>query len=101
MAAWVIPGKEQTGMIETLCLNAACAKNPDQFTCLNSFIDCLEAQWGHKPHEKVRFTLWTIIAQGKTAQDRLSIPYAIKNLDFNWDNAAYDSLKQLFRDISE
>lgn len=64
-------------------------------------MDCLEAQWGHKPHEKVRFTLWTIIAQGKTAQDRLSISYAIKNLDFNCDDPAYTSLRKLFQEISK
>jgi hypothetical protein len=97
----VICGPNQKGMIETLCLDAIRAKNPEQFTCLDSFIDCLETQWGHRPHEKVRFTLWTIIAQGKTAKDRLSISYAIKNLDFNWDNAAYDNLRQLFKEISE
>lgn len=97
----VIPGSHQTGMIETLCLNAARAKNPEQFTCLDSFIDCLGSQWGQRPHEKVRFTLWTIIAQGQIAKDRLSIERAIAKIDFNWDDASYDSLKQLFRDISQ
>lgn len=95
----VIPGSHQTGMIETLCLNAARAKNPEQFTCLDHFIDCLEKQWGQRPHEKVRFTIWSIIAQGMLAQDRLSLPYAIKNLDFNWENAAYNDLKQLFQSL--
>ncbi len=101
MAAWVIPGADQTGMIETLCLNAARSNDPVIFACLDPFVACLEANWGQKPHEKVRFGLWTIIAQGQKAKHRLSMERAIANIDFNWDDSAYDSLKQLFRDISE
>lgn len=99
ITSYVVPGSHQTGMIETLCLNAARAKNPDQFTCLDSFIDCLEGQWGQRPHEKVRFILWSIIAQGVSAQDRLSLKYAIRNLDFNWENVAYSDLRQLFQSL--
>lgn len=99
ISAWIIPGPNRTGMIETLCLDAARALNPDQFTCLDSFINCLETQWGKRPHEKVRFFVWTIIAQGALAQDRLSPEYAVKNLDLNWDDSAYDGLKELFRSL--
>jgi hypothetical protein len=96
ITSWIIPGPNQTGMIETLCLNAARALNPNQFNCLDAFIQCLEGQWGKRPHEKVRFFVWTIIAQGALAQDRLSPEYAVKNLDFNWDDTAYNGLKELF-----
>lgn len=101
LAAWVIPGLDQPGMIETLCLNAARSNAPALFACLDPFVACLEGQWGQKPHEKVRFGLWTIIAQGQKAKHRLSMERAIVNIDFNWDDTAYDSLKQLFRDISQ
>jgi hypothetical protein len=100
IAAWVIPGQDQNGMIETLCLDAARSKAPEMFTCLDPFVACLTTQWKEAPHEKIRFLLWTIIAKGPNVQDRLSMEYAIKNLDFNWENAAYDSLKALFKDLS-
>jgi hypothetical protein len=101
IAAWIIPGPGQAGMIETLCLDAVRAKTPEMFACLDPFVECLSSQWGDAPHEKIRFVLWTIIAQGQGAQDRLSIDRAIRNIDFNWDDSAYVRLKELFQEISQ
>ena len=99
ISAWIIPGKDESGMIETLCLKAANQQNPGLFLCLDSFIDCLSKQQGAAPHEKVRFAIWTIIAQGSLAKDRLSMDLAVKRIDFNWGDQAYDALRELFAAI--
>jgi hypothetical protein len=96
IAGWVIPGPGKSGMIETLCLDASRSKFPDVFTCLDPFVDCLgKLNDGTPPHEKVRFALWTIIAQGSGAKDRLSLKYALKNLPLDWDDEAFTPLRKL------
>jgi hypothetical protein len=95
MTAWVVPGPGQTGMIETLCLDAARSKNPEMFGCLDPFVVCLGSLNDCTPHEKVRFALWTIIAQGKGAQDRLSLDRALAKLDLAWDDEAFAPLTEI------
>ena len=99
IAAWVIPGNERPGMIETLCLDAARAKAPEVFACLDSFVSCLTGIHGDAPHEKARFALWTIAAQGAGAKDRLSLQYAIPNLPIDWNDAAFVPLRELLHAI--
>ena len=95
IAAWVIPGPGRSGMIETLCLDAARSQTPEMFACLDPFFDCLAKVNGSTPHEKVRFALWTIISQGSGAKDRLSIERAIAKLPLDWNDAAFASLREL------
>jgi hypothetical protein len=95
IAAWVIPGPQKTGMIETLCMESARAKSAEVFSCLDSFVDCLTAVHGDKLHEKARFALWTIAAQGNQAKDWLSVEFAMPNLPINWDDEVFSSLKEL------
>ena len=100
IAAWIIPGPGKTGMIETLCLESSRAKIPEVFKCLDSFVGCLNGLHGEAVHEKARFALWTIAAQGVSAKDRLSIEYAIPNLPINWDDHAFGPLKELLVGIA-
>lgn len=101
ITSWIIPGADQTGMIETLCLNASRANDSALFACLDPFMACLESNWGQKPHEKIRFGIWTIIAQRQKAKQRLSMERAIANIDFYWDDPAYESLRELFQQITK
>lgn len=100
LSAWIIPGPGQTGMIETLCVNSSIAKAPEVYECLDSFIGCLKAVQGEEPHEKTRFALWTIAAQGAGAQKRLSLKYAIPKLPIDWDDAAFTPLRDLLVGIA-
>lgn len=95
IAGWIIPGPGKTGMIETLCLDSSRAKTPEIFVCLDSFVSCLKSLHGEAAHEKARFALWTIAAQGVGAKDRLSLEYAIPNLPINWDDDAFAPLREL------
>lgn len=95
IAAWVIPGPQMSGMIETLCMESARANSLAVFSCLDSFVNCLATVHGEQPHEKARFALWTIAAQGNQAKDRLSVEFAIPNLPINWDDEVFSSLKEL------
>jgi len=95
ISAWVIPGPDKTGMIETLCLEAARTKSPSDFGCLDPLMVCLEKLQGETPHEKVRFAIWTIITQGTGAKKRLSLERAIDHLPLDWGDEAFASLKEL------
>jgi len=70
------------------------------FECLDPFVDCLGKLHEGTPHEKVRFALWTIIAQGRGAQDRLSLERAINRIPFNWDDGSFAGLKELLVEIA-
>jgi hypothetical protein len=100
IAAWIIPGPGKTGMIETLCLESSRAKSPDVFKCLDSFVSCLSGMHGESMHEKARFALWSIAAQGVGAKDRLSLEYAIPSLPIDWDDKAFVPLKELLAEIA-
>jgi len=95
ISAWVVPGPEKTGMIETLCLEASRSSHADLFTCLDPLISCLTAKNGIAPHEKIRFALWTMIAQGPTAKDRLSVKYALANIPLDWNSEIFRPLREL------
>lgn len=99
IAAWIIPGPGKTGMIETLCLESSRAKAPEVFKCLDSFVACLAEIHGSESHEKTRFALWTIAAQGAGAQKRLSLERAIPNLPIDWDDATFAPLRDLLVSI--
>lgn len=101
ISGWIIPGIDQSGMIETICLDAARAADANAFSCLDPFIDCLNKSQGSMPHEKVRFAIWTIIAQGKTAKDRLSVERALKAVNINWDDASFSPLRNLLQELVE
>jgi hypothetical protein len=51
-------------------------------------------------HEKARFAIWTIAAQGAGAKDRMSLKYAIPNLPINWDDEAFVPLRELLVGIA-
>lgn len=101
IAAWIIPGPGQTGMIETLCLDAARSNSPETFMCLDPFVECLGRMLGEPPHEKVRFALWTIIAQGKAAKDRLSVELALKRISIPWEDEKFSGLRNLLAEIAK
>lgn len=96
-AAWIVPGPGQPGMIETLCLDAAREANQPLFECLDSFMECMAAQQGARPHEKARFHHWTIAAQGPGAQDRLSLKAALNRMPPNWNAGTFAKLTEVLR----
>jgi len=100
ISAWVIPGPGKTGMIETLCLDASRSKSPELFACLDPFVTCLGKLHESTPHEKVRFALWTIIAQGSGAKDRLSLERALAKIPMEWNNEAFAPLRKLLTEIA-
>ncbi len=100
ISAWVIPGPGKTGMIETLYLDASRSKSPELFTCLDPFVACLGKLHEGIPHEKVRFALWTIIAQGAGAKDRLSLDRALTKLPLDWGDEAFAALRKLLTELS-
>lgn len=101
IAAWIVPGIGQTGMIETMCVNSSEAKAPEVFACLGSFLDCLKGVHGCVIHEKARFALWTIAAQGAEAKDRMSLKYAIPYLPIDWDAQSFKPLKDLLASLAD
>jgi hypothetical protein len=100
IAAWIVPGVGQTGMIETMCVNSSEGKAPDVFGCLESFLHCLKGADGSDMHEKARFAIWTIAAQGIGAKDRMSLEYAIPNLPIDWDAEIFQPLKDLLISVA-
>jgi hypothetical protein len=95
IAGWIIPGPGQQGMIETLCLDASRGSAAKVFECLDPLMRCLEGIHGERPPEKVRFAVWTIIAQGTGVKKRLSLERALEHLPLDWDAEAFVSLKEI------
>lgn len=100
IAAWIIPGVGEKGMIETLCVESSRSKIPEVLACLDSFIECLNGVHGDPVHEKARFAIWTIAARGPDAKGRMSLEYAIPNLPIDWDDTAFTPLRELLVGIA-
>ena len=100
LAAWIIPGPGKTGMIETLCVESSRTKAPEVFDCLDSFATCFAGIQGVALHEKARFEIWTIAAQGAGAKGRISLKYAIPNLPIDWNDETFTPLKKLLASIA-
>lgn len=101
VAAWVNPGPGQPGMIETLCLEAARGAEPDIFPCIDDFMRCIKEASGTGLHEKARFHIWSIVAQGPGAQDRLSLEAALAHLTPDWTAPVFDGLRKALREAAE
>jgi hypothetical protein len=100
IAAWIAPGRDCSGMIETLCLQAVRSENSDTFFCLEQFAACLHERHAGDLHEKEKFAIWSIAAQVKDApRQRLSIPRAISNLNIDWNSPVFAELAAVLRSI--
>ena len=99
ISAWIIPGAGKAGMIESLCLEAGGAAKPELKACLDTFSDCVQRQSGERLHEKAKFGIWTIIAQGPGSQKRLSLERAITYLDMPWEHQVFEDLALLLRSL--
>jgi hypothetical protein len=95
IAAWIVPGDGRTGMIETMCVDSSSEKFPKVNECLELFLECLACVYGAAMHQKARFAIWTIAAQGAGAKDLMSLEYAIPNLPIDWDDEAFKPLRDL------
>lgn len=101
IAAWVIPGEEQSGMLETLCLQTAQEVSPTNFDCLNQFAACLKEHSGAELHEKEKFAIWSLVAQEKQLpRQRLSIPRAIERIPIDWTNPVFDRISKLLAEAA-
>lgn len=94
VAAWVNPAPDKNGMLETLCLEAARETHAEIFPCIDNFLECVEKARGAKLHEKAKFFIWSIVAQGPGAQDRLSLQKALEKLPPNWDSPVFAPLRE-------
>jgi hypothetical protein len=99
LSAAVISGSDKTGMIETLCMDSSRKQTEGLFECLDPLMDCLENRQGSKPHEKVRFAIWTIIAQGNEARKRLSVERAISHIPINWNCTTFAPLLTMLKSV--
>jgi hypothetical protein len=93
IAAWINPGSGSKGMLETMLLDAARETHSEIFPCIDNFVDCINRVSGNRLHEKSRFYIWTIVAQGAGPQDRLSLKRALEHLPPNWDAEAFSGLR--------
>ena len=99
LSAAVISGPDKTGMIETLCMDSSRKQTEELFKCLDPLMDCLTSSQGTKPHEKVRFAIWTIIAQGNEARKRLSVERAISHIPINWNCTTFAPLVTILKSV--
>ena len=98
IALWLAPRDQSEGMIETLCLQAARESNPVSFECLDAYTDCLQEKQGIELHEKERFEIWTLAAEGPVrGRKRLDFNQALERLDFNWNSEAFTEIRELLR----
>lgn len=101
IAIWIAPGSNKQGMIETLCLEAAKNSNADTFDCLETYTECLQSKHGIELHEKERFEIWTIAAQGPAmGRKRLPFAEATTRLPIDWTNTAFTEIKDLLNATS-
>ena len=95
IAAWINPGPNQNGMLETLCLDAARETDPKVFPCIDNFMDCITEAHGSPLHEKARFYIWSIVAQGPTGQHQLALTKALDKFPPNWNSEAFSGLRDV------
>lgn len=100
LAAWIIPEPGQPGMIETLCLDAARDQDPQIFSCINRFDECISEARQTPLHEKSRFYIWSILAQGPGPKDRLSMSRALDRLPPNWDSPVFKKLREILAEVA-
>ncbi|MDQ8193660.1 hypothetical protein QEH59_04455 [Coraliomargarita sp. SDUM461004] len=101
IALWIVPGDDQSGMLETLCLQAAKEATPSDFECLDQFAACLKQQTDAPLHEKEKFAIWSLVAQEKQLpRQRLSLPRAVVNIPLNWQDPLFSDLTELMSEAS-
>lgn len=101
---WIAPGTKKEGMIETLYLEAAKNSDAQVFDCLEKYIECLETKDSIELHEKERFDIWTIVAQGTgpvKGRKRLPFSDAIERLPLDWNSAVFSEIKKLLVETSK
>lgn len=101
IALWVLPGDQQNGMLETLCLQAVQEVSPADFECLDQFAACLNQHSEAELHEKEKFAIWSLIAQEKQLpRQRLSLPRAIKSIPIDWGNPVFRPISKLLAEAA-
>jgi hypothetical protein len=95
VAAWINPAPGRKGMLESLFLEAAKHTHAEIFPCIENFVQCIETARGATLHEKSRFYIWSIVAQGPGPKDRLSLDRAMKHLPPDWDAEAFAGLRSM------
>lgn len=96
IAIWIAPGMGRSGMIESLCLEAAEQSKPDTFDCLLAYSNCLREKHQIELHEKERFAIWSIAAQGAAlGRKRLPLLEVIQRINFDWSHSAFSEISRL------
>jgi hypothetical protein len=92
LIGWVLPGPQQTGMLESLCLQSV-ASQPE-FECLETYFKCLSEKLHMMDfHPKAKFHAW-IVSQTDFKDKDYKIEKAIKENRFQWEHSAFDGLRQ-------
>lgn len=95
VAAWINPAPGRSGMLETILLEAARHTHAEIFPCIENFVQCIETARSDKLHEKSRFYIWSIVAQGPGPKDRLHLERALKHLPPDWGSEAFSGLRSM------
>jgi len=88
-------------MIESLVLDFAEEECPHVFRCLDQFMDCVGEVRGERPHEKVRFAVWTMVGQGGSGHRRLSLERALPRLRLDPGAGSFAPLVAVLREAVE
>jgi hypothetical protein len=101
IAVWIAPTKGQAGMIESLCLEAASKVDSTSLHCLNMYTRCLQQNNRIQLHEKERFGIWTIAAQGASPRSRrMSFRDAIERLPIPWNDKVFATLRSILAETA-
>jgi hypothetical protein len=99
--AWIFPGKETPGMIESLCLGVAREGDSEAFQCMDDYAECLERNHQAVLHEKSRFAIWTISAQtGENARKFWDFKKVLKQLPFNWKSGRFQETREVLANLA-
>lgn len=91
ISAWVISGPGETGMIETLCLDASRSNSPALFECLDPFVACLGKLNESVPHEK--FALRCGRSSLRELEQKIGFHWIAPSRNFPWIGVTLRSLR--------
>lgn len=95
--AWIVPGRDKTGMIESLCLESVSGQ--PEFECIESYFKCLAEKTGNADfHPKAKFHAW-IVSHTDFKDKDYKMEKAIKEDRFQWSHVAFDELRAFLRGI--
>lgn len=97
LIAWVLPSPEQSGMLETLCLESV--SDQPAYACLTRYFECLSENMNVESfHPKAKFHAW-VVSQTDFKDKDYKIEKAVKEDRFNWHHSAFDPLREFLKKL--